>query len=488
MEKKWRVVKGDTVTVKVETRNLVDKTLVFNLWEEINWGFDRELSESISIAINDEGKGEATFTVPESWREYGDPNQVRKYYLKEKESGEEFPRAYYVKNPNKTDEENKKNSRRMEALMLKVTDNQTLDEATEKNSAVVLGEELPPPEKKTLEEGACPECGKKHVDLRNALTFESQAPGSSNCGSIARNIIKQLGINCEGSVNQEGKPVFYQLAMENKDHSELVFREGPSRLGLKYLDTALDRGYPVRVGVNHHLRKKKTRNRNINEYTTDHFVVVVGRKCVNGLINYVFWDVGSSRGASTEWVFELCDGYKLIANKTYRSDKAKYTVTQIARLIKGGTFIKILSIMLLVFLNSCTFNYKSKHPLENKTLIEVKEDGQGNLYNYQDCEVSALKYRFKNGRLYVLFHQDETNNMTIKKIERRYDTTVYHTDGYYNYTFGFYRLDSLRWSETRYHSILVDSLYAAKLPIRKRPCLECWDEEECEERIKNGDW
>ncbi len=45
------------------------------------------------------------------WKNYGAPCTVRRYYLKETESSEEFPRAYYVANPNKTEEENKTNSR-----------------------------------------------------------------------------------------------------------------------------------------------------------------------------------------------------------------------------------------------------------------------------------------------------------------------------------------------------------------------------------------
>ena len=67
----------------------------------------------------------------------------RYFYLKEVKSGVEFPRAYYVANPNKTEEENKSNSKRVRALMLKVAKNLDLDPATEeKNNAAILGEEL----------------------------------------------------------------------------------------------------------------------------------------------------------------------------------------------------------------------------------------------------------------------------------------------------------------------------------------------------------
>ncbi|NDV17742.1 hypothetical protein GO009_17130, partial [Muricauda sp. TY007] len=279
-----------------------------------------------------EGNGEASFTVPCDWENKHNKDkegQPRHFYLKEKESGEEFPRAYYVKNPNKTDEENKKNSQRIGALMLKVAKSLERDKAQEKSSAVVLGEELPPPEKKTLKEGACPECGKKHVDLRKKLIFKKQAAGSTNCGEVARSIIRQLGITCEG-YDIHGV-AYYQLVLENASHTKLVFDKGESIKAIQYLDKAIDFGHPVRVGVNH------TLGGNINEDsypTTDHYVVIVGRKCIDGKINYTFWDVGTKRGKSTEWLFQLRDGYKLVADKTYKSGNKPYTVTQIARNIK----------------------------------------------------------------------------------------------------------------------------------------------------------
>jgi hypothetical protein len=137
---------GDTVTLKLCTRNYIDKPpLTFMLREDV-FGFDKKLNETVSIPIDAEGNGEAPFTVPEGWKDLGDPCQVRKYYFEEKETGIEFPRAYYVANPNKTEEENKSNSQRIEALMLKVTDDETLDDAQETESAAILGEEWKPEE------------------------------------------------------------------------------------------------------------------------------------------------------------------------------------------------------------------------------------------------------------------------------------------------------------------------------------------------------
>jgi murein DD-endopeptidase MepM/ murein hydrolase activator NlpD len=66
----------------------------------------------------------------------------RSFYLKEIESGAEFPRAYYVANPNKTEEENKKNSSRIRVLMLKVAKDDIRDGEEEYNNAAIIGEEL----------------------------------------------------------------------------------------------------------------------------------------------------------------------------------------------------------------------------------------------------------------------------------------------------------------------------------------------------------
>jgi hypothetical protein len=331
-------------------------------------------------------------------------------------------------------------------------------------------------------ESACPDCGQVHVDLRDKLTFKSQAAGSTNCGTIAKNIIEQLNVSCEGS-GEAG--VYYQLAIENNEHTELNFNIAKSKDAIKYLDTALEKGYPVRVGVNHTLRKDKTKNKDINEKTTDHFVVIVGKKCINGVIHYIYWDVATSRGESTEWLFELKDGYKLTSDNTYKSDR-KYTATQIARVTKmnRSTLVKIFSVLLLFFISSCK-NVNTNNIFDNRTLVEVKQDSFGNLYNYVPCDISALKFRFMEDQIYVLYHMDDFPNMSIAKITHDKDTVKYSTDPLYNEgngkDFKFYKRDSITWVETAYNSILVDSVYAQTLAIIKQPCIECWEKYDCDE-------
>ncbi len=160
---------GDTVTIKVKTRNFVNKELTFEVWQDVKVDNytdaystydvldDKSMNKSFKIKINNEGYGEASFTIPKDWesKHKAVPQQPYYFYLKEKNTGEEFPRAYYVKNPNKTEEENKRNSRRIEALMLKVAKDDVRDGHHEYVNAVILGEELKSEEK---EENKCPRC------------------------------------------------------------------------------------------------------------------------------------------------------------------------------------------------------------------------------------------------------------------------------------------------------------------------------------------
>jgi hypothetical protein len=175
-------------------------------------------------------------------------------------------------------------------------------------------------------------CGKEHIDLRDKITFQSQGSGNTNCKRVCDSIISVLNIVSEGATEllSNGKyGAFYQVALENEENTALIHNKEKSLAGINYLNSSLEKGLPVIVGINHTFRKDKTRNQNINEYTTDHFVVIVGRHCENDTIYYRFWDVGSSRGASGDFKFELIDNYKLTCHSDYNS--RKIDVTQIRR-------------------------------------------------------------------------------------------------------------------------------------------------------------
>ena len=117
----------------------------------------------------------------------------------------------------------------------------------------------------------------------------------------------------------------------------LNFDEDKLKEGMEYLNLSLEKELPVMVGVNHtfNYKPKKKKDKEgkeskdyINETTTDHYVVIVGRECDNGSIKYRFWDVGSSKG-DNDWFFEKQEDGSFIAPKAHNSKT--YTVTQIRR-------------------------------------------------------------------------------------------------------------------------------------------------------------
>ncbi|UII28982.1 SH3 domain-containing protein [Fulvivirga maritima] len=187
----------------------------------------------------------------------------------------------------------------------------------------------------------CPDCNQSHYDVRDLIHFQSQSKGSSNCGTVSRHIIEEInGISCEG-ISEKGV-AYYQLALENKAADTLDFDIKKSKEAIEYLNLALSNNIPIRVGVHHTFKSRE--HGIINEDTTDHYVVIVGKNCIEGETYYQYWDVGTFRGAQEKYKFKLVEGYKLInddANAGGGKDGRKYTVTQIARATKTNRVTKI---------------------------------------------------------------------------------------------------------------------------------------------------
>ena len=185
--------------------------------------------------------------------------------------------------------------------------------------------------------GECPLCTKKHIDLRPKMAFKKQE-GGTDCKKASDKIVKGCtGYNSEdrGSVAQEiPYAAFYQVATETSGKN-FTFYPDKIKEGLEFLNLALDKGFPVVVGVNHTSRAdKKEGTKDYNKKSTDHFVIIVGRHCEKGIIYYRFWDVGTSRGKTGDFKFKLTDKNHLICDKTYHSTSKTYTVTQIRRFRK----------------------------------------------------------------------------------------------------------------------------------------------------------
>lgn len=158
------------------------------------------------------------------------------------------------------------------------------------------------------------------------MTFESQK-GREDCKKQCDKIIAVLNIISEGAVGKKlsnGKATaFYQLAVENEENTSLIYDDEQVKSGITYLNSELEKGHPVVVGVNHTYGKKH------NEETTDHFIIIVGQGCEDGKIYYNFWDVGSSRGATGDFKFIFDENSHLYCSKNYNGKKIQ--VTQIRR-------------------------------------------------------------------------------------------------------------------------------------------------------------
>ena len=177
----------------------------------------------------------------------------------------------------------------------------------------------------------CPYCGKIHISLSQKIAFSHQV-GQDDCKKRCDIIIAKLNIESEGAIGEclfSGRKAFYQLALENENNTALIFDENNVSAGIEYLNLSLDKGLPVVVGVNHTFFKDKTRNKKINELTTDHFVVIVGRGCNNGRIYYNFWDVGTQHGKVNDYKFYFDENNHLYCPSDFR--KRKTHITQIRR-------------------------------------------------------------------------------------------------------------------------------------------------------------
>lgn len=105
---------------------------------------------------------------------------------------------------------------------------------------------------------------------------------------------------------------------------------------LEYIDSELEKGYPVLIGVDKRFDKRISQNKRYNgpAYTTDHFVVIVGRKYdSNRVPKYIFYDVGTAhenKGASDENTLRV-EG-KFLKGTNY--DGLSYFVTEVRRNVR----------------------------------------------------------------------------------------------------------------------------------------------------------
>lgn len=177
----------------------------------------------------------------------------------------------------------------------------------------------------------------KDIDLRGKVKWQTQydskwgnrtAQGSA-CWLTSHDILKNFGLP-ETSGYKIGA---IYLAKEDAAHTKLEYLSENLQEGITYIDSQLEKGNPILIGVHHTLNYRgKNRKGGINEGTTDHFIVIVGRGYENGKKFYIFYEVGTSNRSSGEndnnklYVYE-----NRIEGSPHYNSKKKYIVSQVRK-------------------------------------------------------------------------------------------------------------------------------------------------------------
>ena len=173
-------------------------------------------------------------------------------------------------------------------------------------------------------------------------------------GTACFDACKKILVNSGLSSNSASPITRFQVAKENKkllqstNQSEyLVIDVQTAKDGIAYLDSELESGYPVLVGVDYEFdRKIKLKNGKIDypnktDYTTDHYIVIVGRRYDEKNLYYLFYDVGTNSINEKQYKAGSNDNNRLFLQNDYSlrgqsqiPSKHFYVVTQIRRNIR----------------------------------------------------------------------------------------------------------------------------------------------------------
>ena len=166
------------------------------------------------------------------------------------------------------------------------------------------------------EKGLCPYCHKKHIDIAIPEKWTKQEPGQCYKSSIQ--ILKNY--------NVEVMDRTHRIVMADQEGKVLIPKN--TKEAMEYMDSQLEKGNPIVVGVDDNLRQE-TYN---DHKATEHFFVIVGVGCEEGRIYYRFFDVGQntlSMGTNPKSRVYLLDN-NLLQGKSI-GGKHTYTITEIRK-------------------------------------------------------------------------------------------------------------------------------------------------------------
>lgn len=179
---------------------------------------------------------------------------------------------------------------------------------------------------------------KKNINLGDSKKFVAyKTNGITNCLDLCKKVLNNHGLTSYGSSSN-----MFRLMHEANGKLQ-YYGNNPKenyRKAIECIDKHLENGRPIIVGVNH------TFNRNINDGTTDHFVVIYGRGYDNDIKSYFYqyYEVGKG---------DVVNGYDDALNRFYyiegekplfydpeskRGDKARFDVIQVRP--NDGTVVK----------------------------------------------------------------------------------------------------------------------------------------------------
>ncbi len=179
-------------------------------------------------------------------------------------------------------------------------------------------------------------CNKGCVDLTGKITWITQfnkserkngVMATDGCWRTSQKLLISAGLS-KTSGYQKG---MITTAKENDEHTSIAVTTD-AKEGVEYIDTELKKGNPVLVGLDHTLNYRHN-GKLINDHTTDHYVIIVGRGCENDKVFYRFYEVGTSwahYGQHSSNKLFLGDDFSLKGTPASNKEK-KYTVSQVRK-------------------------------------------------------------------------------------------------------------------------------------------------------------
>ena len=180
-------------------------------------------------------------------------------------------------------------------------------------------------------------CKRACEAIMSQLGIKVESPNHNNKVSYQVAIEKDMGYNTKSKTYQRDKNM--NLTDTNKQNQDEYMQVDIQAFqnGLAYLDSELEKGYPIVAGVDHsYAYKGKGYN---NDFTTDHFVVIVGRGYDEKGLFYRYYEVGTrheNKGISDDNKFYIKNNQYLAGVSLwlrYKDNKQNkhYFVTQIRK-------------------------------------------------------------------------------------------------------------------------------------------------------------